>query len=412
MFPKAEEAINKALALNPDLAEAHAALGGLIRQMGGEMDKAMFHLERAVELNPSYSPAYNWLGLAYNEMAQFDKAIDVFSRGQQIDPLSAVLASNLAYAAGSVGDYDEMKRRLDRLAETHPESPFAYTGQSYYELLVTGRLDEALRLMLRTVVADPNDTQPRAFVAFFLDSLGDRDAAENWLDSAFALQPNSSDAKAMRVLIDAQNGRLERAQAEAREFAADYGRTALSFEWVAELLNSADVDSGNAQAAIARYRESFPQYWADNARPINITVVDQGIEMVRLLRETGDAERADVLLGEVISVLEAAPIIGLGSGFRLPAAYALAGRTDDAMNALRTVVDAGYRYAWRNAFDHHWGFESLRDQPEFQSMRIELDADMQKQLENARRMQANGEMPTVPGMELLSRPENSGAPPI
>ena len=37
---------------------------------------------------------------------------------------------------------------------------------------------------------------------------------------------------------------------------------------------------------------------------------------------------------------------------------------------------------------------------------------IEKQLENARRMQASGEMPVMPGMELLSRPEKSGAPPI
>ena len=67
---------------------------------------------------------------------------------------------------------------------------------------------------------------------------------------------------------------------------------------------------------------------------------------------------------------------------------------------------------WRYYFDYHWSFASLRDEPEFQSMRIALAADMQKQLENLRRMLANGEIPTVPGMELLSQPEKSGAPPI
>ena len=82
------------------------------------------------------------------------------------------------------------------------------------------------------------------------------------------------------------------------------------------------------------------------------------------------------------------------------------------MFALRATIDAGYRAAWRYSLDYHWPFEALRDKPEFQSMRIELATDMQKQLENARRMQASGEMPVVPGMELLSRPEKSGAPPI
>jgi TolB-like protein/predicted transcriptional regulator len=413
VFPKAEEAINKSLELNPDLAEAHAALGGLTRQMGGDLDKSMYHLERAIELNPSYSPAYNWLGILYNELAQFDRAFETFSKGQQVDPLSAVLASNLAFAAGSMGRHDEMKRRLDRLAETHAESPFTYSGQAAYQFFVKGRHDEALSATLQAVLADPNDTQQRAFAAYHLDSLGDAAASSKWLDSAFALQPDSLEPSAILVLIEIENGRLDEAMAEAQQIAAQYGKISLGWGWIAELLNSADIDSGNPQAAIERYKDAYPQFWGESARPLSVVAADQGIEMVRLLQASGEADTADALLLEIIRVLEAAQVVGPGgSGFWLPSAYALAGRPDQATNALRTAIDAGYRVAWRYYFDYHWSFASLRDDPKFQSMRIALATDMQKQLENLRRMLENGEIPTVPGMELLSQPDKSGAPPI
>ena len=89
-----------------------------------------------------------------------------------------------------------MKRRLDRLVETHPESPFTYTGQAIYQFMVKGRLDEALRSTLQAVAADPNDTQQRVFVSYHLDTLGDQAASGRWLDSAFALQPDNAEAKA------------------------------------------------------------------------------------------------------------------------------------------------------------------------------------------------------------------------
>ena len=413
MFPKAEEAINKALALNPNLAEAHAAFGGLIRQRGGDLAKAMYHLERAIDLNPSYSPAYNWLGLVHNDFAQFDTSTEIFSRGQQVDPLSAVLAGNLAFAAGFAGRHDEMKRRLDRLVETHPESPFAYSGQAAFQFWVKGRFDEALRATLQAVLADPNDTQQRVYASSHLRTLGDTEASNNWLDSAFALQPNNLEAKVFRVLLHIENGNLNDALAEAQLIAAEYGMSSLDWGWIAELLNTADIDTSNPQAAKARYANAYPEYWGEDPRPLNMWSVEAGIEMVRLLRASGETDEANELLGDVITALEVEPVVGpSGSGFLLPAAYALADRRADALSALRAAVNAGYRVGWRYYFDYHWSFESLRDDPEFEAMRIELDADMQKQLDNVRRMLANGEMPSVPGMELLSKPEKSGAPPI
>jgi len=413
MLPKAEDAINKALELNPDLAEAHAALGGLSSQQGRDIAAAKYHLERALDLNPSYSPAYNWLGLVYNSLAQFDKSTEIFLKGQQIDPLSAVLASNLAFAAGSAGRQDEMKERMDRLAETHPESPFAHRGLAFYQLFVKGRFDEALRENLRAVLADPNDAAPRVFIAHQLKTLGDAKAAKLWLESSFALQPDNLEAHVFSTLWQTEDGHVSEATAAAQQLVADYGSSSVAWGWIGELLASADIDAGIPEAAIARYADAYPQYWGDDPQPLNINSTDPGIEMVRLLRASGDSDEAESLLDELTRILEATHIVGpTGSGFSLAAAYAMADRQEDALLALRTAVDAGYRLGWRYSFDYHWSLESLRDHPEFEAMRIELAADMERQLENARRMQASGEMPVVPGMELLSQPETSGAPPI
>jgi tetratricopeptide (TPR) repeat protein len=319
----------------------------------------------------------------------------------------------VAFAAGFAGRHNEMKSRFDRLTETHPESPFTYSGLAAYEFWVQGRVDHALRETLLAVKADPNDTSQRVFVANHLKNLGDDEAAGRWFDSAFALQPESLEAHAFLLLSQIERNQLQEATAAARRIAADYGRSGLIWDWISELLASADIESGNPEAAIARYAEAFPDFWGDDAQALTIWASGSAIEMVRLLRVSGETDAADRILDETIALLEAAPLAGVtGSGFALPAAYAIAGRHADAVAALRKAVDAGYRVGWRYFFDYHWSFESLRDDPVFDSMRIELAADMEKQLENARRMQANGEMPTIPGMELLSRPEKSGAPPI
>ena len=411
-FPKAGEAIRKALELNPDLAEAHAALGGLIGQTGDESEKAKLHLERAIELNPSYSPAYNWLALVYSNSAEFDKALETIRKGQEVDPLSAVLAGNNASFSGMAGRHDEMKAGFDRLLETHPEYPSAYNGLAGYYLFVKGRLDEALRYTLQATIVDSNETSYRAYAATYLDLLGESSAADRWFESAFDLQPENNDARAFRLLSQVRRGKLAEATAAARNLYEEYPGF-LAHDWTLELVNSADIAIGNADLALQRMTEGFPEIAGSNPEPLTIWETSVAFEVVRLYRHAGNDEKADALLDELIAVLEAAPIVGpTGSAAELPAAYMLAGREADALAALRKAVDAGWRVGWRYQLDHHWAFEPLRDDPAFQSMRMALAADMEKQLENVRRMQASGELPVVPGMEPVRQPEQAGPPPI
>jgi hypothetical protein len=85
-------------------------------------------------------------------------------------------------------------------------------------------------------------------------------------------------------------------------------------------------------------------------------------------------------------------------------AHLQAGDKEKALVALRTAIDAGWRYNWWYYFDHHPSLEPLRDDPEFQAMRAEIAADMAEQLKNVRRMEADGEIPA-------SQPMKKAAPP-
>jgi TolB-like protein/predicted Zn-dependent protease len=411
-FPRAEEAIVKALELNPDLAEAHAARGALYRQSRTDNGKAIEHLERAIELNPSYAPAYNWLGLSYNDNAQFDKATEVFLRGQAVDPLSAIIAVNLASTADFDGRHDEFRMRAERLVETHPELPGSHLAQASYHLWVKGRFDRSLQVQLRGVLADPDNPAQRVFVANMLRNLGDQQASDRWMESAFELQPDNMTAQLFVILGQVESGDIESATTSSRQLLSNFGPVILEWEWIGELLADADIAAGNVQTALDRYAEAFPWLIDPNPQPLTVWDTEPAMAMVRLLRLSGDAEQAASLLQELTRILERSPIVGsTGSGFYLAAAYAMAGRDAEALRALRAAIDAGYRVTWKYYFDYHWSLESLRDDPEFQSMRMEIAANLEKQAESARRMEAAGELPHVPGMELFTK-RDTGAPPI
>ena len=62
-LPLARESIDRALALAPDLGEAYARLGDVKTQYEMDWPGAERAFRRAIQLNPSYAPAHQWLGL-------------------------------------------------------------------------------------------------------------------------------------------------------------------------------------------------------------------------------------------------------------------------------------------------------------------------------------------------------------
>lgn len=70
----AEDAALRALAIDPDLAEAHASLA-IVRMDERDGPAALEMLERAVELQPSYPQAYHWLAFVQLLLGRPDAAL-------------------------------------------------------------------------------------------------------------------------------------------------------------------------------------------------------------------------------------------------------------------------------------------------------------------------------------------------
>ena len=75
--------------------------------------------------------------------------------------------------------------------------------------------------------------------------------------------------------------------------------------------------------------------------------------------------------------------------------YALRAAKQKAFSALRQGIDDGWRYAWRRFLEHDSALESLHDEPEYQAMVAEIEADMAAQLAHVREMEQNGELAAI-----------------
>lgn len=97
-FARAREYAKKALALDPDSAEAHAALG-FLSLYGKDMTVAMAELRRAIALDPSYGPAQEWYGIALLGRGRLSEGVAHLKVAAELDPLSVATTAWLGKAA-------------------------------------------------------------------------------------------------------------------------------------------------------------------------------------------------------------------------------------------------------------------------------------------------------------------------
>ncbi|MEZ0334611.1 MAG: protein kinase [Gemmatimonadales bacterium] len=96
-YPKAKAAALHALRLDSTLADAHAALGGVLLWYDWDFDGAKRSLERAIALDPNASLAFYYYGHLLGALGEIDSALTVAERAALLDPLSGVTAENVAY---------------------------------------------------------------------------------------------------------------------------------------------------------------------------------------------------------------------------------------------------------------------------------------------------------------------------
>jgi len=100
--PRAKAALQRALEIDPNLAQAHATLGLLKFTCEWDWRGGEQEFRRAIELQPNYAEAHHWAGLDYMAMGKFEAAEAEFRRAQVLDPLSLMntegLEENFYYA--------------------------------------------------------------------------------------------------------------------------------------------------------------------------------------------------------------------------------------------------------------------------------------------------------------------------
>ncbi|HEY8410412.1 MAG TPA: protein kinase [Pyrinomonadaceae bacterium] len=172
LMPKAKEAALKALALDDSLAEAHASLGQITSYYDYDFVTADREYRRAIELNPNYPTAHQWLAEQLSSLKRFDEAIVEIKRALELDPLSLIINRVYADILVDAHRYDEAIEQFHKTIELDPNFPTAhfFLARAYE---AKGMYDDAVREY--TTAAAVNLVPPEA-----LAKMNDAYAKSGW----------------------------------------------------------------------------------------------------------------------------------------------------------------------------------------------------------------------------------------
>ncbi|MFW6088541.1 MAG: tetratricopeptide repeat protein [Gemmatimonadota bacterium] len=147
--PVARAAALRGLALAPELAEAHAALGVIHSDYDYDYEQGIRHLERAVELNPNHAQAWSWLCVARTMAGDPSAGLAACDQAVTLDPLYAVPRAQRALALMSLERHEDA---LAALQNADDLGPLVWVLAVAVRLEL-GRLDEIENDLVRTGAA-------------------------------------------------------------------------------------------------------------------------------------------------------------------------------------------------------------------------------------------------------------------
>jgi len=387
--------IDKALELDPDLADAYAARGLLETRIwsrtrvgnGNVAAEAAFR--RAIELNPNHASAYMWFASLRDVEERDEEAIELYQRSLELDPLGRIPYTNLPTLYAQRGQNQQAIRLWLDAIEIHPEWPTPYRFLGTH-LLGMGRFDEAFAWNVEAGALSDDPTADFLNVRIYLE-FGEPDRAFSLMQNLPANHPFTSLMEGFALLVDGDY-----------RIALDFFSAAIAGEnnsGVLPFLTFMAAEVALLADDLDRAREytlmNQPILTADTELQIDQFTVAAIISLAYIEQREGNTARAHELLQAALPVVQELPRLGMsGQGIREVQILALLDRKEDALVALRELVDEGFRGSvlsniWR--LDEDPFLALLRDDPRFTGILNEISASIAMMYDRVLQAESSGD---------------------
>jgi TolB-like protein/Tfp pilus assembly protein PilF/predicted Ser/Thr protein kinase len=240
--PKIRNNAQRAIELDPTLAEPHAVLAALKELVDWDWPGADAEYRKAIGLNPNDATSHHWYALLLENLGRLNETLAEIEKALALDPASPQINANHAGILTDMHRYDDALAELNRLIAANPEFPVNYgmRGNVYWRL---GNQDAA--------VADEANQMMK-------------NGRPEWAEAFAAGYRNAKLKGACTALIEVLKNESQREYVSPNEIARYYGLMGdrdHTFEWLEK--GYAERSSRMEYLKIEEYLEPFhsdPRY--------------------------------------------------------------------------------------------------------------------------------------------------------
>jgi len=360
----AQQALDKALEINPLLGEAHASQGLLLSPIDKESAEKSF--KKAIELTPNYAMTYMWYGSLVQASGDVGAAHQLFEKAFELDPKSPIAAYNVASCYYQVGNESKAMELFSTIINNDPYYPGAYNlaGNVLYN---RGRLDEAIPMYYRALELDSvNQLAVRGLLLANID-MGNVAHAEQWFDY---IEKNPTLFTRSKVVFF--KARFFAAQGEKQK-AISYLEQVNLKEHDMEMnsLIPAEIAfyKSNYTKAINAYESLFAEKNGTSKSFFHMAEGQAALHLAFAYLEVEQNAKANELIRNFESYLQESASKKASSPkfyYQMAMIKVLQKNNDEAFNYLQGAIDAGWVQAWRGSYEPI--FETIRVNDRFSKM--------------------------------------------
>ncbi|MGE5692450.1 MAG: protein kinase domain-containing protein, partial [Candidatus Zixiibacteriota bacterium] len=222
VYPKAREAVARALELDDNLAEAHTSMGYL-KMNDYDWTGAEEEFKKAIELNPNYATTYHWYSGLLSATGRNEEAVATMEKARNLDPISLPIQTDLGLSYYFARQYDRAIEQYKRALDLDPNFTRAYISLSS-ALALSGRYEEALAEVQKAIVRT-GDRSRVAYLGRVYARMGERKKAMEAIEEVKGIAKN----------------RIVSPHSIALVYAA-LGEKDLAFEWLNKSLGEGYVE--------------------------------------------------------------------------------------------------------------------------------------------------------------------------
>ncbi len=301
----------KALSYAPNFPEAHFFLGNALDEQG-QLDAAVAEYEKSLWFRPTQEQTHIFIGMALGKKKKYDEAIGHYAAALKLNPDSAVAHNNLARIYHTQGQFNMAIEHYDAALGIDPKLAIAHNNLGIL-LLQKGDLVEGQKQLREALRLKPGNAETEFNLALVLNQ------QEQWSEAAElfkkTLREHSSDPKAHYEFAVAL-GHLKRTREALGEYAAalliqpDDPDALSGLAWVLSTGASAEFRNGTEAVKMAERANTL----TDRTDPMKLKTLaaayaeagrfEEAVNTLRLAKKSAAVANRQELVNECEQMLE------------------------------------------------------------------------------------------------------------